>query len=272
MYTTENKKTFFVISWFGNEQADWVKKHPDNMYHIYLKDNGLLSDMLQDNITKIDNVGYNIYSYMKYIVDNYDNLPEVVVFCKNNVFPRHVSKEVFLEQSSRKVFTCIEEPSRWRLQYPITMLSSDNGFMELNTSWYTSHHPTKYFSNFNDFYKFIFECEEVPRYLRFAPGGNYVVPKQNILLRSKKFYLNLMNFVSHHQFSGESHMVERALYIIWNSTLKESIMMKTAINDKSLNQLAKSKKQEKNLAKKIAIKLYIKFAILTNLFVEKLFK
>ena len=196
---------FFVVSSYGHSNLEWLKSKSTNDYCVYLKDNSYHKDIDEKNIVEIDNVGYNIYSYMKYIVDNYEILPDTVIFCKNNVYPRHVSEEVFKKLINRKVFTSIEDPSRWSLAYPVTMLSSDNGFMELNNSWYASHHPSKYFSEFNDFWKFIFECSEAPRYLRFAPGANYVVPKENIKLRSREFYNNIMTFVSHHQFSG-SHI------------------------------------------------------------------
>jgi len=229
---------FFVVSCFGDgelEKSTFLKK---GWCHLYKKGDRCDHHMANDlRVSYIDNVGYNMYSYMKFIVDNYDALPEFMVFCKNNVFPRHVRRDVFVDQAFRKVFTCIEDPSTWDLKYPNAMLSSDNGFMELNTSWYTNYHPTRYFSDFNEFYQFIFEHKNPPRYLRFAPGGNYTVPREHVLLRSRSFYKNLMNFVSHHQFSGESHMLERALYIIWNSTVRESIEMKTPLGEQELLEL-----------------------------------
>ena len=261
----------FVISCFGDGELERLISYADKNYHLYKKGLSCNQEDNDSRITHIDNVGYNIYSYMKFIIDNYDTLPEFTVFCKNNVFPRHVSQDVFIEQSSRKVFTCIEDPSMWKLKYPNTMLSSDNGFMELNTSWYTSYHPTKYFSNFNEFYKFAFDHDTLPRYLRFAPGGNYVVPKEHILLRSKSFYQNLMNFVAHHQFSGESHIIERALYIIWNSTIQESSKMSGLLNDKDLLELERNSQNNINFIRKIKIKIYINFIYMINLLTRKLF-
>jgi hypothetical protein len=232
---------YFVVSSYGNSSVEWLKSKSQKEYCVYLKDKTCHDSIEDKNIIRVDNVGYNIYSYMRYIVDNYENIPDVVVFCKNNVFPRHVSKEVFIKLSERRVFTPIEEPSRWDLKYPMTLLGSDNGFLELNNSWYTPHNPSKYFTEFDDFWKFIFDTNETPRYLRFAPGANYVVPKENIKLRTKEFYINIMNFVSHHQFSGESHMVERALYTIWNSTIAESREMSVVLNDIELNAIIKNK-------------------------------
>lgn len=217
------KNKFFVVSCFSDkDDVNWLNSYAPS-YHLYSKGNTRLDNLLSENITEISNVGYNIYSYFKYIVDNYDCLPDVMVFCKSNVFPRHISKSTFDELILRDSFTPLDEPDRWNLDYPICDLSCENGYLEINDSWYlTADNPTKYFHSFNDFYFSVFNSKVVPRYLRFSPGGNYIVPKANVLLRTKGFYKNLMEMVSHHKFSGESHIIERSLCIIWNSTVKEN--------------------------------------------------
>ena len=62
---------------------------------------------------------------------------------------------------------------------------------------------------------------------RFAPGGNYVVPKANILKFSKEFYEKLKFFVSYEppeefqSTSGEAYLIERLLYMMWTEDLQE---------------------------------------------------
>ena len=235
---------FFCVSFYKGDLS-WISEISDGQYHIYAKNKIDSSDIEPEKTTIVENVGYNIYPYMKYIVDNYEALPDVVVFCKNNVFDRHVSRETFENQALRKVFTPIEEPGRWDLRYPYSMLSSDNGFLEINNSWYTKLNELKYFYSFDDFYSFIFQDAPRSRYIRFAPGANYVVPKQNILLRSRNFYRNLMKFCEYHQFSGESHMIERALYSIWTSTAEESTAMSALITDDALEKMASRIRERK---------------------------
>lgn len=249
------EKNFFCISFYEGDLS-WVPVISEGRYHIYAKN--MIDELSIDpkKITMVENVGYNIYSYLKYIVDNYDTMADIVVFCKNNVFPRHVSRTTFEKLASRKVFTGIEEPSRWNNRYPYSMLSSDNGFLEINNSWYTKLNPRKYFYSFDDFYSFIFRDVSRPRYIRFAPGANYVVPKQNILLRSRNFYCNLMKFCGHHRYSGESHMIERALFAIWSSTAEESAAMSALITDDTLAKMhTKMREQESHPNKAFFIRL-----------------
>jgi len=215
---------FFCVSFYQGDMS-WVPELSGGRYVVYAMAPVTQSCISADQIVHMPNVGYNIHSYCRYIVDHYDSLPDSIIFCKSNVFPRHVSRERFQTLIARNLFTPIEEPSTLRNVFPRAMLSSDNGYMEINNSWYARHHPLRYFGSFDDFYHFIFKDAAIPRYLRFAPGANYVVRRENILLRTRNFYRNLITFISHHQMAGEAHMVERALHAIWTSTVEESDLM-----------------------------------------------
>ena len=86
--------TFFCISNYNNN-LDWVKKYP-NAHVIYDKtwNGGFagLDDSLQIapsdlknkypeyNIINTSINGFNIRDYLTYIIDNYNNLPEVIAF------------------------------------------------------------------------------------------------------------------------------------------------------------------------------------------------
>ena len=236
---------FLCISNFNND-LDWVKDFP-NPHIIYDKTwNGGYRIEEHDtfgpsnnktkypnyNIVNSDLLGYSLRDHMTFIVDHYDNLPDVTVFCKGNVFPRHVTREKFEQLVDLKCFAPIEE---WQVHNPPSMpgamFSCDGGWMEINSSWYLNHylHPTKYFTNYNHFLAYCFEDPVFPQYTRFAPGGCYVVPKSYILKYDKIFYENIRTLVSHHKLSGESHMIERALFTIWMCNWKVSDNMKNLI-------------------------------------------
>ena len=100
---------FFCISHF-NGDISWVKNIKKENYIIYNK-SGNNIDHITDNYISINNVGYNIYSYLKFIIDNYENLPNVIVFCKDNIFTRHLNIELFLKLINQKIFTGLENYS-----------------------------------------------------------------------------------------------------------------------------------------------------------------
>lgn len=242
----DNSINFFCISNFNND-LDWVKEYPNHIIYDKTWNSELLSsDILYSyeaidlkkkypnyNIVKSSINGYNIYDYLTFIIDYYELLPNVIVFCKGNTFPRHVSKDKFKQLVQLKCFAPIED---WKshdqnqpsLHNGIAMFSSDGGWMEYNNSWYLNHpnHPIKYFSNYNDFIQYCFVDAVIPKYLRFPPGANFVVPKEYIYKYDKIFYKNLRLFVEHSQLSGESHLLERSLYTIWMSNYEITENMK----------------------------------------------
>ncbi len=218
---------FFCISHF-NGDISWVKNIRKENYIIYNK-SGNNIDHITDNYISIKNVGYNIYSYLKFIIDNYENLPNVTVFCKDNIFTRHLSIQLFQKLINRKSFTCLEDDSLSG-DFPINLKISDNGFVEINNSWYKFNFPRKYFAEYNEFYSYVFNNCNMPDFVRFSPGANFIVPKENILLRSKNFYKNLIKFINYSKISCESHFLERSLNTIFNSNVQSSNCMDNEID------------------------------------------
>ena len=244
---------FFCISHF-NGNIDWISNINKNNYIIYNKSGENLSKNI--NHINIENVGYNLYSYLKFIIDNYDKLPKITVFCKDNVFSRHVELDLFENLLKRNTFTSIEGNMNFN-NFPVVLKTSDSGFTEINSSWYKNKYPRLFFKDFNCFYQYIFKNVDKPHFLRFAPGANYIVPKDNILLRSRNFYRNLLNFIIHSQFSCESHFLERSLYTVWNSNLESSEKMDEIID---INEMEYLKSNCLSLIKK------------ENIFKEKIFQ
>ena len=228
-----DKNHFFCISHF-NGDIGWVSQIDKNNYIVYNKSGEKLSKEI--NHVNIRNLGYNLYSYLKFIIDNYNDLPETIVFCKDNIFRRHIEFDLFKNLLKRNTFTSIEENTH-KNEFPIVLKTSDSGFTEINSSWYRNKYPRLFFKDFNYFYQYIFENVEKPLFVRFAPGANYICPKNNILLRSKNFYKNLLTFVSHSQYSCESHFLERSLFVIWNSNLESSYKMDEVIDNNEIEYL-----------------------------------
>lgn len=236
---------FYCVAFYEGDLS-WVPKMSAGQYHVYAKTRVDDSTIAAEKTTTIENLGYNLYAYLRFTIDNYESLPDTVIYCKNNVFPRHVSRETFERLASRDIFTPIEEPRRWTMRFPVSAMCSDGGYLELNNSWYVRNRAWRYFRRFDDFYRFIL-AGEPPKYVRFAPGANYVVPKEHILLRSRNFYENLLAFCTHAPFAAEAFMLERALFAIWTSAVVEPPTMATLLSASDLDEIAaKARRQGVN--------------------------
>jgi len=177
---------------------NWIYEYTNN-YEVYDK-------------TKL-NVGENIWDILSFIIDNYSSLPDVCVFVKDNLYPRYITKEEFDLIANNKTLTPILTKNH-KTKFPNCFYSEDGLFNELNSSWYTTHFPCKYFYTYDEFAQAM--GLDSPKWLKFAPGGNWIVPKDNILKRPKEFYEKLRSFVDWTVVCAEAHMIERSLYYIWS--------------------------------------------------------
>ncbi len=168
-----------------------------------------------------------------FIVTHYDNLPDVTIFCRGSFLePKgrpypisngNCSEENFLKVANNEVFTEIHDYGPEVHNGSSSKLAEDGfGFLEYNNSWYFGPHPGKYFFNLNDFFNDVYVNPPIPEWIRFSPGGNYIIPKNLILRYSKNFYEKIRFILSwgidedgNHIRIGEAHMIERALYTIF---------------------------------------------------------
>lgn len=258
------KNNFFVISNYNNDLG-WLSSYP-NDYVIYDRsDSAEISEKItRSKIIKSPNVGFNLYDYLTFIINHYDNLPDCMIFIKGNVMPRHVSQEYFNKIINNTSFTpIIDRKMHGKTFWPISFFDKDGLFNEINNSWYTKYFSKKYFSTYNDFLRLFYKNPGVHFYTRFAPGANYIVPKETILRLPKIVYENLRLFVSHATLPSEAHILERALYTIWTSKKQLNPKILKPINDSSF------KISDKKLVRKIFYKIKINFLVLKNRLLSK---
>ena len=208
---------FLVISQY-NRDLSWVPEYTDN-YLIYDRgpEPSYPPTIDQTKVKKAPNVGYNSYDYFTYIIDHYDDLPDVVIFAKAWTWPRHVTKEYFDRVMNNSYFTPLTDWKMHKDRWPYGFFSPEGLLCELNTDIFLRHpdRPTRYVHRYNDFLRFCFKEPLIPRYRMFAPGGDYIVPKANILKLSKVVYENLRLFMSHDKHAGETHIIERTCIQLW---------------------------------------------------------
>tara|TARA_A100001015_G_C14754192_1_gene618787 strand:- start:499 stop:825 length:327 start_codon:yes stop_codon:yes gene_type:complete len=56
-------------------------------------------------------------------------------------------------------------------------------------------------------------------YINFVPGANFIINKELILKYPINFYKNLNLLMSHSQHANESHLIERAIKLIFTGDL-----------------------------------------------------
>jgi hypothetical protein len=196
--------TFVVMSLY-NDDISWLKDYTDN-YVI------LNAGEPREGTIQVPHTGYNVHAYTQWIVDNYDNLPETVMFIKGTIFTKCISREEFDKVCNNKVFTPLLKKDH-KVDGAINKYSEDGMYNETNNSWYINHYPHEKVHSYRQFSELMGLSN--PEYLTFAPGACYIVPRENILKHTREFYQKLASLMDYHATPSESHMVERALYEIW---------------------------------------------------------
>lgn len=236
-----------VVSNHSNHNLEWLKITYD---HGFSPKNTIIYDRTPDdfpNKSKIDhlgkiipspNVGSNPYDIGRYIVDHYDNLPDVMIHIKGNLFEKpYTTVEKFIYGLNANWFVPLDGVDRIKNDY--SYLVNDD-FFSLPMEWERHNFTiaplfspddlkrTKLYpriSNFVEFLEDLFDIEEhqIPKFISFAPGANYVVPKNCILKYSKNFYKKMMHYTDYNNNPVEAHWFERSLKLAWQGCLKENM-------------------------------------------------
>lgn len=193
----------YVLSRYGHD-ISWLVDYT-NDYVLYDR-----SEMPLEGSIVVPNIGSDIYDKFSFIIDNYDNLPEVAVYTKANIF-KYITKEEFNLIKNNKTFTPILTKNHE--EKPAVSFYKDDIYWEINNLWYLGAHPTK--NSLDELFSLLGIWNM--RYVPFAPGSNYILPKENILKHPKEFYIKLRSFLEWDRYPGEAMVIERGLYTLWKT-------------------------------------------------------
>jgi len=242
-----------VVSNHSNHDLEWLKMTYD---YGFSPENTLIYDRTPDNFpnkSKIDhlgkvvpspNVGSNPYDIGRFIVDHYDNLPDMMIHIKGNLFQKetdegtfaYTTKEKFIYALKANWFVPLDGGSHIANYFPNLV---NNNFYSLPIEWELKNYTMgrifseedfkraktyPRISNIVEFMKdlFIMEDNQVPKFISFAPAANYAVPKNCILKYSKNFYKKMMYYTDYNDNPVEAHWFERVLKLAWQGCLEEN--------------------------------------------------
>jgi len=202
--------SFMIVIAHYDEDLEWTKKLPAENIVVYSK--GALPDVPY-TIIKLPNIGLEAHTYLTYIIDNYDSLPDVVffmqgrddcikaeqimdsiqifqeypniMFASNRIDNRHIT-DMFLDSNYHI--------HQWKGQ---DLYMCKDNFVEWFKKYVDKHLP----------YKNIFLANL---------GACFAVSKEAILSRPKDYYVSLKSQFSE-RFEEIVHFIERSWVYVFNS-------------------------------------------------------
>mgnify|MGYP001577745002 CR=1 FL=1 len=193
-----------------NVRPDWIFDYTDD-FLIYDRSDSLeyLSGFPVEKIKRVKNWGNADFDKLEYLIENYDNLPEVFLWSKSNLF-KFITKEEFEKVKDNKVFTPLLTMNH-KVYEPICRYEG-SWYMERNDSWYAPQFERK-FNTYNDWA--LYMGLPTPEYLKFAPGGSYILTSDCVRKYPKTFYIKMKETLNHAVLPAEAQYCERSYYTLW---------------------------------------------------------
>lgn len=191
----------YVISRY-NHDLSWLSEYTDDFVLYDRSETPLEGSIIMPNI------GSDWYDKLTYIIDYYDELPEVFMLSKANIF-KYIDKDEFDLVKDNRFFTPLLS-QRHKVYEPVCRYN-DGMYEEINNLWYLGAHPCRH-----DPHE-LMELLGIRNmgYVQFAPGSNYIVTKKVIHKYPKSFYGKIRSYLEHDIYPGEAQIVERGIYNIW---------------------------------------------------------
>lgn len=197
----------FVVSRYGDRDIGWVAEYAPSMILYDRSDHPIPGSIV------VPNLGTDIADKLHFIVSNYNALPDVAVYTKDNLF-KYITKEEFDKVKDNKTFTPLLTQNHRVYDgtdgKPVCYYKDDI-YWEINNMWYLAEHPCKHDPKEVQKVMGIDQMEYVP----FAPGSNYILTAQDIHKKPIDFYVKLFNYLTWAVYPGEAQIIERGLYSIW---------------------------------------------------------
>ena len=209
----------FVISNFNHDPIPLTRYA--KTYEIYDQSNDQaiikkLEDMNDPRIKFSKHVGHNILDYLNWIINNWDNLPEVVVFAKGNMIGRHIDKQHWEKIYLNNHYTFVYN-DLLLIDSEVQYAAWSSDFSEINNSWFISHSKHRFFTNTNQLIDFLYKKPRYPKFLTFSPGACYIVEKSRIQNKPLSLWIGLREILDYDFFPSEAWIVERLLHTIFFS-------------------------------------------------------
>lgn len=195
-----------------NEDINWLN-NIQNTHRIFLYNKGD-DDIYLHNvyIEKLKNVGREAHTYITHIINNYDNLGDITIFCQGRIddhLPDGINDvniffhKLYLEANNNG----ISNP-------PLTSYNLEN----FRLGYWAGEHLESANMTFKDWFIKYISCKW-PNILLWYPFSIMGVRKDFILSKSKAYYERLLTTISSSRSPEEGHFFERSWFYIFGHYL-----------------------------------------------------
>ena len=196
----------------------WILDYPELEVTMYDRsDDGVERNLTQYGaVYKTRNFGDVDADKLGWLIENYDNLPEVFLWSKSNLF-KFITKEEWDKVKDNQVFTPLLTQNHRTYSDDRGVVCKYEGgiYKERNDSWFFNAGLDNVgrFNNWEDWaHTFMLPMQG---YIPFAPGGSYILTPDRVHRYSRDFYEEMRNTLPYAQRPVEAHCCERSYYYLF---------------------------------------------------------
>ncbi len=197
---------------------EWLLRFPNiEPLVIYDRTDGPCDHLFKYGLTKkTPNLGDVDYDKLSWLVENYDNLPEVFLWSKTNLF-KFISEGEFKKVENNSTFTPLLTSSHriYSDQWGQVNKYEGGWYCERNDSWYFNAglDNAGRFRNWSD-WAMTFGLPQ-PQFIPFAPGGSYILTREKVRKHAKDLYEGMRDTLPYARRPVEAHLCERSYGLLW---------------------------------------------------------
>lgn len=205
-----------------NYDPTWLSDYPELEPLIYDRsDDGIKRDLTKyGEVRNTPNQGDVDYDKLTFLVENYDNLPEVFLWSKTNLF-KFCDKDYFERSVLKSDFAPLLklDHKTYSDQYGevCKYVGTEYGpmYAERADSWYfnTGLDSDGKFKNWHE-WAYAFRLPVEP-FVPFAPGGSYILTAERVHRHSKDLYDEMRSTLNYAAHPVEAHCCERSYFYLW---------------------------------------------------------
>lgn len=221
----------FIVSSHYSEDMTWLLTQNKYDFVVYSHNENAKNILsLDDNRLRIiENKGREATSFLKFMIDFYDDLPDFIAFCHGHESAWHQSKsvlEAINDYNGEEFFTLNNQYYRNSLYEDCPLFLSCNLSKK---SW----EDVKVFCKSNDI--------EIPEKLELTMGAQFVVKKDCILRNSKEFYKKIYDWFYKQTLTEDfkaAMLIEQLWYfILTGKNIEPKLIKKTILSERGYIEL-----------------------------------
>jgi hypothetical protein len=195
-----------------NENIEWLNSEMSNCI-IYNKGNNL---NIKNEII-LENVGRESETYLHYIITNYDNLPDVIVFTQARISDHKGADDVnyLIDIKNQSLYNSKSQNFHVHNDVGVSIHFDKEWNLRKEGYYLKDNYKNNKPITFLEWFKTNINVN-YPNPINIYINAIFAVKKENIINKPIEYYKRLILEVNHHIDSTEGHFFERSWYYIFS--------------------------------------------------------